>query len=246
MRTVFKLFNFLFRFSFPLYKILYFTYKRINDHEIIILMRKNIGRNSVILDIGANIGFYSSFFSKCTGPGGLVISFEPDKTNFAKLSRITKNKKNIQSVNCAVSNSNLDIDLFLSSDLNVDHHTYDDGESRKSVKVKSVSIDSFLEQNFPDLMVDFIKMDLQGFDLIAFRGMINTIKKSNKMIILGECWPYGLEKANSNMLDYYTELQKSGFQVNFIPEMKLNDILKKSSDRDFYSNFIACKNCDAN
>ena len=217
MKTIAKFSNFLFRYTFPLYKILYFIYKRITDFEMISLMRNNIDKGTVILDIGANIGFYSLFFSKCTGANGLVIAFEPEKENFSRLTKLTKDKKNIQLVNCAVSNNDLEIDLYLSSDLNVDHHTYDDGQSRKSVKVKSVSIDSFLKLNFPDVIIDFIKIDIQGFDYFALKGMIDTINRSRKLTIFGEFWPYGLLMTKVDPEEYYRELINSGFLMFSIP-----------------------------
>ena len=71
-----KLGNLLYHKAFPLYKPLYFAYKSRKDRQEISLLGQKIKPGSTILDIGANIGFYTTLFSRLTGPGGRVVSIE--------------------------------------------------------------------------------------------------------------------------------------------------------------------------
>lgn len=54
------------------------------------LAKKEVKKGNVVLDIGANIGYYTLIFAKLVGEDGKVFAFEPDPTNFALL------KKNVE------------------------------------------------------------------------------------------------------------------------------------------------------
>lgn len=70
------------------------------------LVKRMIKRGDVVLDIGANIGYYTLIFAKIVGEDGKVFAFEPDPTNFALLKRNVEinGYKNILLVQKAVSN----------------------------------------------------------------------------------------------------------------------------------------------
>ena len=44
-----------------------------------------LGQGGVVVDVGANLGFMSGIFSRLTGPGGRVHSFEPSPVVYGKL-----------------------------------------------------------------------------------------------------------------------------------------------------------------
>ena len=50
-------------------------------------VKSYIKRNWVVLDIGANIGYFTLIFSKLVGKNGKVFAFEPDPDNFEILKR---------------------------------------------------------------------------------------------------------------------------------------------------------------
>ena len=63
--------------AFPIYRPLYAAYKTYADRAERELLRKILFQGAVVVDVGANIGIYSQFLSRCVGPTGLVHSFEP-------------------------------------------------------------------------------------------------------------------------------------------------------------------------
>lgn len=121
-----KFADFLFKYFFFLYQPLYFFYKKKRDLLEITYYKKYIKPGNVVLDIGGNIGFTTSIFSKLVEPNGKVISFEPDKTNFKHLSNLVKGKKlkNVDLVNKAVSINSKPTNIYLSNRLGVDHRTW--------------------------------------------------------------------------------------------------------------------------
>ena len=48
-----------------------------------------------VLDLGANIGFYTVLFSKLAGKNGKVFAFEPDAKNYKYLEGNTKTLHNV-------------------------------------------------------------------------------------------------------------------------------------------------------
>ena len=83
-----KLGDFLFKHCFPIYKITYQSFKEKQDAFEISLIKKYTKPNDIVLDIGANIGFYAEILSNAVGASGKVHCFEPDTTNFNYLKKL--------------------------------------------------------------------------------------------------------------------------------------------------------------
>ncbi len=195
-------------------------------------LKKKVKKGMLILDIGANIGFYSLLLSKLVGEKGKVYAFEPEEFNFKFLKLNSLKHKNITPINAAVGASNGIIKLYISKDLNVDHHTYDIGEGRKYKIVKLVTIDGYfkLKKKF-----DVIKLDIQGFDYQAILGMRETIKNTDKILLLGEYWPYGLKKAGDNPKKYLSLLRKMKFHITFHEKRIIKNEANELNYQDFYA-----------
>src|SRR5688572_1605134 len=97
-----RLGHFLYRNFYSLYKPLYFRFKKKQDKAEIALLRRLVKPGTVVIDIGANIGFYAGILSDLVGNKGSVHCFEPDKTNFEHLRSITAGLKNVSINNKAV------------------------------------------------------------------------------------------------------------------------------------------------
>lgn len=211
----FKLFNRLYSVGMiRTYLLFYDLYKYITDYSDIRKIKGIVTQGSVVIDAGANVGFYTRLFSKLIGAKGLVIAFEPDAKNFEILKRRTDELINVKIVNAALSDKSGKIDLYVSKDLNVDHQTYDSGENREKIQIDCYSLDYFCEK-FGINTISFIKMDLQGYDAIALRGMINTIQKNPNISITCEFWPYGMKKAGVEPSDMLKNIKSMGFSTKF-------------------------------
>ena len=173
-----KLGNFLYKNAFSLYKPMYKLFKNKQDAFEIELLKKHIKQNDIVLDIGANIGFYATILSDIVGEKGLVHCFEPDSKNFEHLKKTTADFKNIKINNKAVGPKTEKLKIYTSKNLNVDHRTYKPEEYDKEIEIDAVSIDDHLASN---PKVDLIKMDIQGFEMQAIQGM-QTILDKNKDI----------------------------------------------------------------
>jgi len=212
-----KLASFLFKHAYPVYKPLYFSYKNKKDKNYVDLIRTYVKPGWNILDIGSNIGFYSSFFSEVAG-NGHVYCFEPDRINFRHLRETLEGKSNVTLVQKAVAEKSGRMKLYTSSLLNVDHRTYASENSNGSYEVEKISIDDYVSGKFK---VDFIKMDIQGYETEALKGMDKTLSENHDIIVFMEFWPYGLQRSGSSAAQLYDLLAGKGFHIYRINEKEM-------------------------
>lgn len=177
--------------------------------------RKRIKPGMTVLDVGANIGYFSIIFGALVGNSGKVISFEPSDENFSYLEKSIKRNeaRNITPVKSALSDSDGESVLFISPDNKGDHRTYDSGDSRPTTRIQTITLDSYCARN-SITRIDFMKIDVQGGEAAIFLGMENILKTNTKLKILMEFWPYGLRLAGEDPLELLHTIQRHGFVIN--------------------------------
>lgn len=240
-----KLGNFLYKRAFGLYKPLYTLFKNKQDAFEIRLVKKHIRRNDVVLDIGSNIGYYALILSELVGEKGFVHCFEPDKRNFEHLKNAVSHHGNVILNNKAVGPKTELLKIYTSKNLNVDHRTYKPDEFDKEFEIEAISIDDYLgKQN----RVDVIKMDIQGFEMQAVRGMQKTLEKNKSVKLISEFWPFGLRKAGSSVSEYYSFLADMGFTCYLLEKKSMQKLtLEKVGaleplGEEHYFNIFASRN----
>jgi FkbM family methyltransferase len=200
--------------AFPIYRPLYSAYKTYADRAERELLRRILFQDAVVVDIGANIGIYSQFFSRCVGPNGLVHSFEPSRDNFRRLSAATRDVSNIRLTQAAVGEQSGECTLYISDKLNVDHRAYKaDGDSRRAVPTQMVALDDYFE---PGQRVDLIKMDIQGYELHALRGAQRVLQENPEINLLLEFWPAGLAQAGVRWEELVELLQRLNMNLTLV------------------------------
>jgi FkbM family methyltransferase len=162
-----------------------------------------------VVDVGANVGFYTLLFAERAGAEGTVWAFEPDPNNFATLQRnVTTNKcANVITVNSAVGAVSGGGTLYRSGSHSGDHRTYASDDARKRISIKTVALDDFFQPGQP---VDLVKMDIQGAEGMALRGMRGVVESNPHLVMFIEVWPEGLRQAHSDPEEVLAELQAWG------------------------------------
>jgi FkbM family methyltransferase len=163
------------------------------------LITSSIKEGDVVIDIGANIGYFTLILARLVGDKGKVFAFEPEPTNFALLRKNVEMNgyKNVVLVQKAVSDKNELTKLYLSESNKGDHQMYKTDDQRSSIDIESITLDHYFEEK--DKKVDFIKIDIQGSEHRAFKGMADILSKNNSIQILTELWPYALEQNGSSV-----------------------------------------------
>jgi FkbM family methyltransferase len=203
--------NKLYKAAFPIYRPLYSVFKAYVDRAERRLLARLVFPGSVVVDAGANIGIYSQFLSGCVGPAGMVHSFEPEPKNFARLRAAVASLPNVRVNQLALSDKTGDSLLYISEELNVDHHAYpSEGETRRTLSIRSTTLDDYFK--FGD-RVDFIKIDVQGYELHVLRGAKRVLEENPNIKLLLEFWPYGLEQAGAEWTDLVATLERQGLVI---------------------------------
>lgn len=169
-------------------------------------------RDSIIFDIGANIGIHSVFFSNIA-LDGKIYSFEPSLSTYQLLLKNTFSHKNIIPINSAVSDQT-SITRFFDCDDNALSSLKDTQRSniQSTYDVLCYKLDDFLDF-FPISKLDFIKIDVEGFEYEVLRGMKNAVMKFKPIIF---CEVYGGKNSNKNpeaTLKYIEDLNYKVFNI---------------------------------
>ena len=86
--------------------------------------REHVEPGMVILDVGANVGFYTLLFADRVGPAGRVHAFEPDPLSFGILSRRAARHANVEIHQTAVGDRTGTITLFTNRSNRADNRVH--------------------------------------------------------------------------------------------------------------------------
>lgn len=174
-----------------------------------------------VLDVGANFGLYTYHMSKAVGPRGKVYAFEPLPFT-AKTLRLVTSILRIQNAElvekgCSDQNGTVRFEVpvqesgAISAGLahlgerndarpgKEQHARYD---KNQEVTCEVVALDSFLP---PDADVSLFKCDIEGAELLAFRGATRLIERCTPTVIC-EINPWFLEGFGvrlSSLLEFF-------------------------------------------
>ncbi|MFI5367349.1 MAG: FkbM family methyltransferase, partial [Candidatus Binatia bacterium] len=170
----------------------------------------------IVLDIGANIGYFTLVFARQVGPTGRVYAFEPEPDNFGLLQRnVARNGyANVTAVQAAVGQHAARQRLYKSADNLGDHRLGHGAAGRDWVEVPVVALDDFFAGS--ELRIDFIKMDIQGAELTALRGMRRLVATRAPLALITEFWPGGIQALGDNPETYLQELCVLGFALSVV------------------------------
>ncbi|HEY4075155.1 MAG TPA: FkbM family methyltransferase [Herbaspirillum sp.] len=240
---LFRLANKLYQNCYPVYYPLYVAWKAISDRRERALFRRLIRPGMHIVDVGANIGIYTRFFSGLSGYTGHVHAFEPAPANFRRLQQNVGSIANVSLNHAAIGGHGGTIKLFISDELNVDHRTFDSGDGRLGIDVPLVSLDSYFSSGE---RVDLIKIDVQGFELSVLQGAARVLQENCDIKVLMEFWPYGLVKASVVPSDVIDFIQSLGFEIRTTgdPHHLFNSAALDPARIDDYCNLILTRRRD--
>ena len=198
--------------------------------------KKNIKNEDIyILDLGANIGWYSFFLGKY---GYKVISFEPSKRNFYILKKnyCLNNDVNITLINKGLNNEEMKCDYYIQIGNEGNGLTFCDKNAhiQKILRKKGKILITKLSNYIPFLSqknLVFIKVDVEGSEAKLFEGGIEIITKYHVPFIFLEFAPNNLKMQGTNKKKFLQLFEDNGYKisiVNFLSKkyIPINEILK--------------------
>jgi FkbM family methyltransferase len=166
------------------------------------------------LDVGANLGYYTALAIVHIGKEGKIIALEPDNENFSFLQKTIRanSAENVISIKKAAADQAGKLTLYVSSGNRGDNRLYSNDLCDGSYEVEVSTVDAMLEECGIS-QVDLVKIDVQGFEGQVFRGMKETVRRSERLIMLIEFWPFGLTSAGTNPQEFLKEVEATGLRL---------------------------------
>lgn len=190
-----------------------------------------VSEGDTIFDIGANIGWYSNHLSKKL-PGAAIYAFEPIPETFAQVKRNTElnQAKNIILNNFAFSDKKQTLTFYYSPTVTGASSSVNITENDSMVKLEceASTIDAFVKDKNIDRL-DFIKCDVEGAELMVYKGGIETIARY-KPIVFTEMlrkWAAKFNYHPNDIIKLYTDL---GYNCYTSDEGKLKPISTVTED----------------
>ncbi|MEP6845801.1 MAG: FkbM family methyltransferase [Panacibacter sp.] len=211
-------------------------------------VKKIISPTDTVIDIGANLGYFSFIFSNILNENGNLYSVEPVKPYRELLERVLPKKPNITIYPFALGNSNegpvkLGMPPFLQKLQYLRHGTV------TILKDENISVDQLIFESdirkgsevFSNLQkLDYIKCDIEGYETVVFPELRPLLEKHKPLVQL-ETWgeqlpimlsffkglgytPYNLQNNKLTNCDQLSMEQTASSDILFVPEQRIKKV----------------------
>jgi len=191
-----------------------------------------------VIDVGANIGFYTLNFAK-KARKGCVYSFEPFPHNYKLLGKniSLNNFNNISTFPIALGEIEKKVEMNNLEDRNlgmVHIVPHSKNELNNSIEVNTLDY-FFIEKTFK---IDLIKIDIEGYEMNFIHGAINILTKDYPILFV-EVIDKHLKKYNSSAYELVKKLEDLGY--NHIVNAETGQLIYSVFDLDNCFLDIICK-----
>ena len=201
-------------------------------------VRRTVQPGQTVLDIGANIGLFTITMASLTGPTGKVYAFEPLEDQATLLARSVAENDFADRVvleRAAVSDKAGSGQLISASKTTNAGGAYlNNGQvplGHEASEVKLITLDTYPVRR----PVHFIKIDIEGAELLAFRGAKELLKE-DRPVILSELHPEQLRKVSGcTAAEFVAELEGYHYKCH---ELQGPDLVPFSNQGDAVKSIV--------
>jgi FkbM family methyltransferase len=186
------------------------------------VFRRCLQPGMTVIDIGANIGWFTWLSAHLVGASGRVFAFEPDQINgrFLVLSRAANHFQQVTLIHAAASDSigSLAYNAAFSNGVVSDLTRSTPEEMLEADIVLSIPVDSMIPDDLP---VHLIKVDVEGWEMKALNGATRTIERWKPRIV-AEFTPPALQGYSGvTGEEFLNALIRRGYSVSVIHRERL-------------------------
>jgi FkbM family methyltransferase len=212
------------------------------EKESTIIVQKLVSEGNIVIDVGANFGYFSLMCAKLVGERGKVFSSEPTahfRDKFLK-NLGENNLKNIELLPFGFSDKDCDLDIQIDASTASMHMPENDPYIKRE-SIKLTTLDQFVINR--DLkQLDFIKVDIDGHEPLFLKGAEQTIQQFKPDILI-EINPLNYYLAGVAIWDFYDQIKDYGYNIyhekNIEEITNKIDFLKRCGNFGWQSNWQA-------
>ncbi len=171
----------------------YWYHGKKREIETMSMFKRIIKPGFNLIEVGGHIGYITNFFSNLVQTNGSVYVFEPGTNNLPYLKENIKDLTNVTLIEKAISDSNGTAKFYIENISGQNNSLLPDygklvlelsyvKNIKKETEVETITLDSFCQTC--GISPDFIKIDIEGAELLAVQGMINLLKRNPPMLMI--------------------------------------------------------------
>jgi FkbM family methyltransferase len=182
------------------------------------LLKSSIGEGMTVVEAGAHMGYVTLQSARAAGPTGRVLAFEPNPRAVPLIERnlaVNGLAARATVVPLALADIPGRRAFYLSGGGDTSSLHAPESASER-IEVDVTTLDTWLD---PAVRVDVVKLDIEGGEAAALRGMRETLERARpELIVFAECNPPLLERSGSSADELVAILRGHGLDVLWIDE----------------------------
>lgn len=213
----------------------YWYHGKAREANTMNLFKALINPGMTVVEVGGHIGYITNYFSRLVAESGNVYVFEPGVNNLPYLKENIQALKNVTLVTKAVSDNNGSANFYIenlsgqNNSLLSDYGTTSTvhklafvEKTENLIQVETITLDSFCQQS--SVIPDFIKIDIEGAELLALGGMDSVLQQYSPIMMI---------EVTENWKDVAVLLEKYGYKL-------YNDELKQVDQQSIHRSNTFC------
>jgi len=156
-------------------------------------------KGMTLVDVGANVGYFTALGAQIVGPDGRVAAFEPSPYAFGRLSAMVLENRfaHVDCVNAGLSNASGQLKLYLGKDSHNHSPTMVPHENTSETSVAVQVLDLEMERLGIE-RIDLLKIDVEGYEQKVLAGACRLLLERRIKAILCEFNEEWLNRAGSS------------------------------------------------
>ena len=171
------------------------------------------------IDVGASVGLHTLALARSIGPSGRLFAFEAEP-RLERFLRRTLHANGLHQVSLhmlAAGDKNSKATFHVAK--TIGHSSLyaleSDDQEREAVEVEIRRLDDVIGK---DVLVDVIKIDVEGAELDVLKGAEQILQRSRECAIVAELGPSHLKRIGTSLEEWVAAFTKEGFQGFAIEE----------------------------
>ena len=196
------------------YARMYLVGKMFAERRERIFFRRHLRAGMTVVDMGANVGYYTVQFSKLVGASGSVYAFEPDPLCRDILRHRVGSlaSRNVRIEDAALGEAEGEATLYCSNRDRAENRTYpfEAGVPVETETVRVSTLDAYCDTHAVG-PIDAIKIDVEGAEVSVLRGMRGIMASNPPGWMFIEFCPIQLAAAGDTAEEFWKTLDGDAY-----------------------------------